>query len=169
MLSGIDDPGESRMGEISMSGSTRERGAAVIGLWAFHSVLSLSTLLVLFGLSHSGFWLLHFCLVPRGFPVKLAAWKQQSSWNSCVGRERCSCSPGRAFRPAAVSRTSAARMGFGNGGNRSITTISCGRKRRGWSIGISSWRGGRGSGMRARTRRTRPSRALRRRARCWRW
>ena len=46
MLPGIDDPGESRMGEISMSGSTRERGAAVIGLWAFHSVLSLSTLLV---------------------------------------------------------------------------------------------------------------------------
>jgi hypothetical protein len=40
MLSGRDDPGESRMGEISMSGSTRERGAAVIGLWAFHSVLS---------------------------------------------------------------------------------------------------------------------------------
>src|SRR6266496_2297115 len=40
MLSGRDDPGESRMGEISMSGSTRERAAAVIGLWAFHSVLS---------------------------------------------------------------------------------------------------------------------------------
>jgi hypothetical protein len=40
MLSGRDDPGESRMGEISMSGSTREREAAVIGLWAFHSVLS---------------------------------------------------------------------------------------------------------------------------------
>jgi len=40
MLSGIDDPGESRMGEISMSGSTREREAAVIGLRAFHSVLS---------------------------------------------------------------------------------------------------------------------------------
>jgi len=40
MLSGIDDPGESRMGEISMSGSTREREAAVIGLWAFHPVLS---------------------------------------------------------------------------------------------------------------------------------
>jgi len=40
MFSGIDDPGESRMGEISMSGSTREREAAVIGLWAFHSVLS---------------------------------------------------------------------------------------------------------------------------------
>ena len=48
MFSGIDDPGESRMGETSMSGSTRERGAAVIGLRAFHSVLSLSTLLVLF-------------------------------------------------------------------------------------------------------------------------
>jgi hypothetical protein len=31
---------ESRMGEISMSGSTRERGAAVIGLSAFHPVLS---------------------------------------------------------------------------------------------------------------------------------
>ncbi len=28
------------MGEISMSGSTREREAAVIGLRAFHSVLS---------------------------------------------------------------------------------------------------------------------------------
>ena len=28
------------MGEISMSGSTREREAAVIGLWAFHPVLS---------------------------------------------------------------------------------------------------------------------------------
>ena len=28
------------MGEISMSGSTREREAAVIGPWAFHSVLS---------------------------------------------------------------------------------------------------------------------------------
>jgi hypothetical protein len=40
MLSGRADPGESRMGEISMSGSTREREAAVIGLWAFHSVLS---------------------------------------------------------------------------------------------------------------------------------
>jgi len=40
MLSGRDDPGESRMGEISMSGSTREREAAVIGLRAFHSVLS---------------------------------------------------------------------------------------------------------------------------------
>src|SRR2546425_5385620 len=40
MLSGRDDPGESRMGEISMSGSTRERGAAVIGLWLFHPVLS---------------------------------------------------------------------------------------------------------------------------------
>jgi hypothetical protein len=40
MLSGIDDLGESRMGEISMSGSTRERGAAVIGLSAFHPVLS---------------------------------------------------------------------------------------------------------------------------------
>jgi hypothetical protein len=39
MLSGIDDPGGSRMGEISMSGSTREREAAVIGLGAFHSVL----------------------------------------------------------------------------------------------------------------------------------
>jgi hypothetical protein len=31
MLSGIDDPGESRMGEISTSGSTRERGSTVIG------------------------------------------------------------------------------------------------------------------------------------------
>jgi hypothetical protein len=40
MLAGRDDPGESRMGEISMSGLTRERGAAVIGLWAFHPVLS---------------------------------------------------------------------------------------------------------------------------------
>ena len=40
MLSGTDDPGESRMGEISMSGSTREREAAVIGRRAFHSVLS---------------------------------------------------------------------------------------------------------------------------------
>jgi hypothetical protein len=40
MLPGIDDPGESRMGEISMSGSTRERGAVVIGLRAFHSLLS---------------------------------------------------------------------------------------------------------------------------------
>src|SRR6266853_2166050 len=40
MLPGIDDSGESRMGEISMSDSTREREAAVIGLWAFHSVLS---------------------------------------------------------------------------------------------------------------------------------
>ena len=40
MLSGKDDVGESRMGEISMSGSTRERGAAVIGLGAFHPVLS---------------------------------------------------------------------------------------------------------------------------------
>src|ERR1019366_4934114 len=40
MLSGRADLGESRMGEISMSGSTRERGAAVIGLLAFHSVLS---------------------------------------------------------------------------------------------------------------------------------
>ena len=28
------------MGEISMSGSTRERAAAVIGLMAFHPVLS---------------------------------------------------------------------------------------------------------------------------------
>jgi len=40
MLSGKDDAGESRMGEISMSGLTRERGAAVIGLGVFHSVLS---------------------------------------------------------------------------------------------------------------------------------
>jgi hypothetical protein len=46
MCSAIDDPGESRMGEISMSGSTRERAAAVIGRWAFHSALSFSTLLV---------------------------------------------------------------------------------------------------------------------------
>jgi len=36
----MTDPGESRMGEISMSGSTREREAAVIGLRASHSVLS---------------------------------------------------------------------------------------------------------------------------------
>jgi len=40
MLSGTDDVGESRMGEISMSGLTREREAAVIGLGIFHSVLS---------------------------------------------------------------------------------------------------------------------------------
>jgi len=40
MLAGKDDVGESRMGEISMSGSTRERAAAVIGLMAFHPVLS---------------------------------------------------------------------------------------------------------------------------------
>src|SRR5712691_3914647 len=40
MLSGRDGLGESRMWEICMSGSTRERKAAVIGLWAFHSVLS---------------------------------------------------------------------------------------------------------------------------------
>jgi len=40
MLSGRDDLGESRMREIFMSGSTREREAAVIGRWAFHSVLS---------------------------------------------------------------------------------------------------------------------------------
>jgi hypothetical protein len=40
MLSGIDDLGESRMGEISMSGSTREREAAVIDSYVFHSVLS---------------------------------------------------------------------------------------------------------------------------------
>jgi len=40
MLYGKDDSGESRMGEISMSGSTRERAAAVIGLMAFHPVLS---------------------------------------------------------------------------------------------------------------------------------
>lgn len=32
--------GESRMGEISMSGLTRERGATVIGLSAFQPVLS---------------------------------------------------------------------------------------------------------------------------------
>jgi len=40
MLSGRADPGESRMGETSMSGSTRERGAAVIDAIVFHSVLS---------------------------------------------------------------------------------------------------------------------------------
>src|SRR5437870_4025327 len=40
MLSGRDGLGESRMWEICMSGSTREREAAVIGLCAFHSVLS---------------------------------------------------------------------------------------------------------------------------------
>ncbi|MHB1310117.1 MAG: hypothetical protein ACYDC1_23780, partial [Limisphaerales bacterium] len=40
-----DDSGESRMGEISMSGSTRERGAAVIGLRTFHPAALLSTLL----------------------------------------------------------------------------------------------------------------------------
>lgn len=33
------------MGEISMSGSTRERGAAVIGLRTFHPAALLSTLL----------------------------------------------------------------------------------------------------------------------------
>src|SRR6266436_2079755 len=54
MLSGIDDPGESRMGEISMSGSTRERAAAVIGLRAFHSVLS-SLLYCPFVVVFSGF------------------------------------------------------------------------------------------------------------------
>src|SRR6185369_8549740 len=40
MLSGRDDLGESRMREICMSGSTREREAAVFGLCASHSVLS---------------------------------------------------------------------------------------------------------------------------------
>jgi len=40
MLSGRDDSGESRMREICMSGSTRERGAAVIDAIVFHSVLS---------------------------------------------------------------------------------------------------------------------------------
>src|SRR5467141_3250894 len=40
MLSGRAEPGESRMGESSMSGSTRERGAAVIDAIVFHSVLS---------------------------------------------------------------------------------------------------------------------------------
>jgi hypothetical protein len=40
MLSGRDDLGESRMREICMSGSTREREAAVVGLCASHSVLS---------------------------------------------------------------------------------------------------------------------------------
>ncbi|PYK96628.1 MAG: hypothetical protein DME19_19070, partial [Verrucomicrobia bacterium] len=34
------DSGESRMREICMSGSTRERGAAVIDAIVFHSVLS---------------------------------------------------------------------------------------------------------------------------------
>src|SRR5437899_11734529 len=55
------------MGEISMSGSTRERAAAVIGLWAFHSVLS-SLLYWLLSLCHDlvgdG---LHQCL---GFRVR---------------------------------------------------------------------------------------------------
>jgi len=40
MLSGRDDLGESRMREICMSGSTREREAAVFGICASHSVLS---------------------------------------------------------------------------------------------------------------------------------
>src|SRR6266481_799641 len=40
MLSGRDDLGESRMREICMSGSTREREAAVLGLCASHSALS---------------------------------------------------------------------------------------------------------------------------------
>src|SRR5437016_6673719 len=40
MLSGRADSGESRMREICMSGSTRERGAAVIDAIVFHSVLS---------------------------------------------------------------------------------------------------------------------------------
>src|SRR5882672_3473240 len=53
MPSGKDDPGESRMGEISMSGSTREREAPVIGLRAFHSVAFLSTLLVTSSLPNS--------------------------------------------------------------------------------------------------------------------
>jgi hypothetical protein len=60
MLSGIDDPGESRMGEISMSGSTREREAAVIGLRASHPVLSSLLYRQLFAglFSHSAFVLL---------------------------------------------------------------------------------------------------------------
>jgi len=40
MLSGRDDSGESRMREICTSGSTGERGAAVIDAIVFHSVLS---------------------------------------------------------------------------------------------------------------------------------
>src|SRR5437773_12272082 len=40
MLSGRADSGESRMREICMSGSTRERGTAVIDAIVFHSVLS---------------------------------------------------------------------------------------------------------------------------------
>jgi hypothetical protein len=40
MPPGRDVSGESRMGEISMSGSMRERGVPVIGRKAFHPVLS---------------------------------------------------------------------------------------------------------------------------------
>ena len=40
LISGRADPGESRMGEISTSGSRREREAVVIGLRTSHSVLS---------------------------------------------------------------------------------------------------------------------------------
>src|SRR2546425_6214835 len=40
MLPGRDDSGESRMREICTSGSTRERGTAVIDAIVFHSVFS---------------------------------------------------------------------------------------------------------------------------------
>jgi hypothetical protein len=40
MLSGRDDSGESRMREICTSGSTRERGTAVIDTIIFHSAFS---------------------------------------------------------------------------------------------------------------------------------
>jgi len=53
MLAGRDDVGESRMGEISMSGLTRERRAAVIGLRTSHSVLS--SLLYRFNPSYPSF------------------------------------------------------------------------------------------------------------------
>jgi hypothetical protein len=50
MLAGRDEVGESRMGEISMSGSTREREETVIGLGPFNPS-SLSTLPVSTGAS----------------------------------------------------------------------------------------------------------------------
>jgi hypothetical protein len=55
MLSGKDEAGENRMGAISMSGLTRERGAAAIGLVPSHAVLS--------SLLHCVAW----CSDPRGY------------------------------------------------------------------------------------------------------
>src|SRR5882672_975740 len=94
-----------------------------------------------------------FRLETSGFGVKIGSCSRRArGWLSYCGQgKRFLSLLGPGSRPAAGFRIFGGRKECGRGGSRFITMISCGRKRRGWSIGIISWKAGRRFGTRGPT------------------